>query len=175
MLDALAEHLTRRRAGNVTRAASRSEAARVAIAEAHERAADQMAADHAAWRALVRLAGERAGRRLGRTPDEPEWPALVQANGTAAMLTLEAKGEPLEVAARLDGEPADLPLIIEDEPGSDTLVSAYLTDQTGRARLYLGTVSRRDVEAGRPALADRRLYSLADELSLPTTTSPEEK
>jgi len=166
--DALASHESRRAAGNVTHGVSRAEAIRRAIRAAYQDALPQIEADRRAWDGLVALAGETIAKRVERDDKhatfEPDRETFVRNNGAAALLVLRGDGigDPeLRVSAFIGDEPIDLPLEVDDEPGSDTLVSVYLTDAEGVARVYLGTLSRQ-VDEGR--YADRRLYSLAADL-----------
>lgn len=167
-LDALTGHLTRQRAGNVTPRVSRAEVVRHALAGLHERAGDQIAADKAAWAALVAIAGPAAMLTLhGKGEGEPlpeERTAAVMPGGRTATAIRPALWPRLAVTATVDGKPVDLPLRVEEPAASDLHADVILTDRDGRARIHLGPLSR--IVEGHPAYFDRRLHSLADELRL---------
>lgn len=167
-LEVLAGHLTRQRAGNVTPKVSRAEVVRHALAGLLERAAQQIAADHSAWTALVGIGGETAMLTLhGEGQGEPlpeERTRFTTPDGREAVHVTPARWAKLEVTAKIDGHPVELPLIVEEPETSDLIVDVFLTDQDDEARVYLGPLSR--IVESHPAYYDRRLHSLADELRL---------
>jgi Arc/MetJ-type ribon-helix-helix transcriptional regulator len=168
MLDDLAGALARERAGNVTPTISRGDAVRLAIREAHERRAEQITADRAAWDALVAIAGPAALLTLhGQGEGEPlpeERAQTTLPGGRTATAIRPALWPCLAVIATVDGKPVDLPLRVEEPAASDLHADVILTDRDGRARIHLGPLSR--IVEGHPAYFDRRLHSLADELHL---------
>lgn len=166
--DAIAWHETRRRAGNLTRAIPRAQAVRLAIEEAYEARRDAITADEVAWRSLLDRAGGSTAmltlHGVGVGEPRPETVTETTDRGRRAVLRTPPRYDELRVTMQINGDPVDARLLTEDD--GEHLTSVFLTDSAGLARVYLGTLSR-FVDGDRPAYADRRLYSLADELGLP--------
>lgn len=120
-----------------------------------------------AWAALVGIGGETAELTLhGEGRGEPlpeERTPMTTPEGRAAILVTLSRWPTLEVTAKLNGQPIDLPLVVEVPEMSDS-VTVFLTDREGKARVYLGPLSR--VVKPHPAYYGVRLNCIADELGL---------
>lgn len=150
--DAIALHEARRTS---TADPNRSQAVRLAIAEAYAARQPAMEADLAAWNALVEMAGSPA--------------AVLALDGVGVGVPLEAgDGLPkrwaeLEVSVTLDGHPIDVPIVVE--PLGRLSVAVFLSDQDGTAKVYLGPLSRQFEQYD--AWYSNRLFRIAADLRMP--------
>lgn len=160
-VDVIASHLT-----TGTGKPSRPDAIRRAISDLYARCAPAIAANQAAWDALVSMRGDAALLTLHGVGVGEPLPEDVTITRTGRRDITPRRWEQMDVSVTLNGQPVELPLVIER---AHLHFTVYLTDQAGQARVCLGPLSR--IVGEHPAYYDNRLFRIAKELGLSTQTA----